>query len=240
MRLLLVTVGAVLLALLGWQMFGSKSAQPQRERTALFTTLPILWNESADLAGMLKPDQQPHWAKTLIGAGGQVVPLDILTSSSLKHLQFLVIAQPRPLSPNENVELDAWVRGGGKLLLFADPMLTEETIFALGDKRRPADIVMLDPILKHWGLRLEFDSEDEFTEGPAEMMGMAIPINVPGRLVATEPHCRAWDPGNLATCAIGKGRVMVLADAAVLERSDPDGTRAEAVRQLLDGAFAVR
>jgi hypothetical protein len=237
---LLGLAGIVLLAALGWQLLGARHAQPQRERTGLFTTLPILWNESADLARMLAPDEQPHWAKAAIAHGGKIVPLDTLAASALKPLQYLVMAQPRPLSPDENVALDGWVRGGGKLLLFADPMLTEDTVFALGDKRRPQDIVMLDPILKHWGLRLEFDSEDEFQEGPTRMMGMTVPINMPGRLIAEPPQCKAWDDGYLATCQIGQGRVVVLADAAVLERNDSSGVQGKALDQLLDAAFLGR
>lgn len=226
---LLTVIAAVLLR--------GAAGQTERDRTGLFTTLPIFWNESADLADMLKPQQAEHWARPLIAAGGEVVPLDALSDASLKGLRFLVMAQPRPLSADENVALDAWVRGGGRLLLLADPMLTEETIFPLGDKRRPHDIVMLDPILRHWGLRLEFESEDEFKEGPTQMMGMSIPVNMPGRLIATAPECRAWDQGDLATCRIGQGRVLVLADAAVIERKDAAGTRVKALKLLLEAAF---
>ena len=100
---------------------------------------------------------------------------------------------------------------------------------------------MLDPVLKHWGLRLEFDRELEFEEGPHEMMGMSIPINVPGQLIVADPaHCRAWDQGYLASCAIGQGRAVVLADAAVLEREDAWGIQVQALRQLLDAAFVGR
>ncbi len=216
-------------------------AQTPRDRTGLFTSLPILWNESADLADMLAPDAVPHWAKALIEAGGVVVPLDVLATpdgaSKLTGLRYLVMAQPRPLSPQENVAIDAWVRGGGRLLLFADPMLTEETAFALGDKRRPQDVVLLDPLLDHWGLQLEFDSASEAKDGSTQAMGMAIPVNLPGRLIAKSGQCRAWGQGDLATCRIGKGRVLVLADAAVLERDDPEGSRAKALKLLLEAAF---
>jgi hypothetical protein len=213
------------------------SFQTKRDRTGLFTSLPILWNESADLAGMLKPQQEEHWAKPLIAGGGAIAPLDMLSDTSLKGLKYLVMAQPRPLSPDENVALDGWVRGGGLLLLLADPALTEDTIYPLGDKRRPQDVALLDPILNHWGLRLEYDSEDEFNEGTNLLMGIAVPINMPGRLIATDRQCRARDQGNLAICEIGKGRVLVLADAAVLERDDAEGTRAKAFKSLLEAAF---
>lgn len=239
--MLLGLASVLLLAVLGWQMFGTKLGQPQRDRTGLFTTLPILWNESADLAGILKPDQEPHWAEKLIAGGGAIAPLDILATSGLKPLQYLVIAQPRPLSPDENVALDGWVRSGGKLLLFADPMLTEDSAFALGDKRRPQDTVLLSPILKHWGLELVFDESQVFGERSVEVMGSKVPVNLPGRFAVLDPvRCRVWGEGLAATCAISKGRVLVLADAAVLERDDAAGTRAKALRQLLDAAFVGR
>lgn len=228
----------MLLAVLGFILLRGDPAQTPRDRTGLFTTLPLLWAESTELADMLKGDTPAHWAKPLIAGGGDLIPLDALSEPNLKGLRFLVMAQPRPLSPQENVALDAWVRGGGRLLLLADPMLTEATIFPLGDRRRPADVVLIDPILNHWGLRLEFDSEDEFTEGPTLMMDMTIPVNMPGRLIATDPQCRSWDQGDLATCRLGKGQVLVLADAAVLEREDSAGTRAKALKQLLEAAFA--
>lgn len=233
------------MAVLAWWWLAAQAKHPDpRRATGLLTSLAILWAEAPDIAGMLGKDAPEHWARTLIAGGGRIVPLDTLAAQTgpapLAGLRYLVIAQPRPLAPQENVALDAWVRGGGRLLLFADPLLTEASIHGLGDKRRPQDTVLLDPILNHWGLRLEFDSEDEFKEGPTLMMGMTVPVNVPGRLIATQPACRTWDQGELAICRIGKGRVTVLADAAVLEQDDPDGARARALSALLKTAFSDR
>ena len=45
---------------------------------------------------------------------------------------------------------------------------------------------------------VRLDSEDEVKEGLTAMMGMTIPVNVPGQLIATAPQCRGWDQGNLA------------------------------------------
>ena len=231
-------VGAALLALAASLLLRSDPAETKRDRTGLFTSLPILWSESTDLADMLKPQQQEHWAKPLIAGGGEAVPLDALSDASLKDLKYLVMAQPRPLSPDENVALDSWVRGGGLLLLFADPMLTEETIFPLGDKRRPQDVVWLDPVLNHWGLRLEAEVGIAAGEDFRSAIGRPVPVNLPGRLTATDVGaCKVADQGLIATCAIDKGRVVVMADAAVLERDDKEGTRAKAFKSLLEAAF---
>ncbi len=214
------------------------AAQTPRDRTGLFTSLPILWNESADLADMLKPQQAEHWAKPLIAGGGAVIPLDTLSAASLKGLKYLVLAQPRALSPDENVAIDTWVRNGGKLLLLADPMLTAETMFSLGDKRRPPDIVVLDPVLNHWGLRLEAVEGGAADEQVEQVMSIAMPMHLPGRLTVTDPAaCRAWDEGLAATCKVGKGGVLVLADAALLEPEGKVDVRAKALRLLLETAF---
>lgn len=241
---LLLALGliALLAAALVWR--GASSRVPG-DPIGLFTSLPLLWAESEDLGAALRSDTPAHWARAVIERQGRVVPLDHLAgegAGSLHGLKRLVIAQPCPLSPEENVALDNWVRGGGRLLLLADPLLTEESAFQLGDKRAPQGTVLLSPILRHWGLELQFDESQDFSrETVANLMGRELPVNLPGSLLILNPdHCRSWNAGLAATCAIGRGRVLALADAAVLERDDPGGTRAAALRFLLDAAFASR
>jgi hypothetical protein len=153
------------------------------------------------------------------------------------------MAQPRALSPQENVALDGWVRGGGRLLLFADPMLTEESAYPLGDKRRPLDMIMLSPILDHWQLRLEFDEDQPAGERGVDAGGINLPVNLPGRFVVApgSRHCRLVAEGILAECRLGKGLVLLLADAALLEQHgdlQPPETwaqsRSEVLGQLLE------
>ncbi len=211
----------------------------------LFTTLPILWNEAADVAGILKSSGQPHWARAVLARRGGITPLDSLAGqpghAPLDRLSRLILAQPRPLSPQENVALDNWVRGGGKLLLFADPALTAESAFAIGDPRRPQAVALLSPILHRWGLELQFDESQSFGEVQRRTMGGVIPVNLPGRFAMHgQPNCRLWDQGLLATCAIGKGRVVALADSALLENEDNDGARTAAFGRMLDTAFVGR
>lgn len=211
----------------------------------LFTTLPILWTESDDIGDMLRGDAPAHWARGVLEARGKIVPLDHLAGTgvgSLAGLDRVVIAQPRPLSPQENVALDDWVKGGGKLLLLADPMLTAESAFSVGDRRRPQDVVLLSPILTRWGLELRFDETQAPGETRPEVMGVAVPVNLPGRFTVSgaDGACRTWGEGVAVSCAIGKGRVIALADAAVLDPEDPDAARADAFAWLLDAAFAAR
>lgn len=220
----------------------AKPSPDGKLKIGLFTTLPILWNESDDLAGLLSEDQPPpHWARAELDSHGSLVPLDLLSGPDghdrLDGLDLLVMAQPRPLGPAENVALDDWIRGGGRLLLLADPALTQESTFAIGDPRRPQAVVLLSPILRRWGLELEFDEEQAFAEKRIDVMGMPIPINLAGRFrTRGQNNCRLWGEGLAVTCALGKGRVVALADAAVLEPDDPDGLRQTALGWLLDAA----
>ncbi|MGH6785957.1 MAG: ABC transporter [Novosphingobium sp.] len=189
---------------------------------------------------MLRPDAEPHWAREVLARRGVIAPLDRLVGPELARIERLVIAQPRPLAPDENVALDAWVRGGGHVLLFADPALTEPSAFGIGDPRRPQDLVLLSPILGRWGLALIFDEDAPGGERSAEILGMAVPLDRAGVFHLAGANCRLWGEGVAASCRVGKGRVVALADAAVLGRDDPDGARARALDGLLDSAFAAR
>lgn len=235
----------VSLAAAGIAWWAQRPAPRAGEPIGLFTTLPILWSENADISAELSPDTQPHWARARLEAAGQIAPLDLLTgpkgAGPLDKLHRLVMAQPRVLNGAENVALDGWVRGGGQLLLIADPALTAHSDFALADPRRPQAVALLSPILSHWGLTLRFDDRQQMGEASREVMGVAVPVNLPGHF-ATEgqANCKLWGDGLAVTCAIGRGRVVALADAALLERDDPGGARAKAFGWLLEAAFVAR
>jgi hypothetical protein len=229
----------VLLLTGGWLI--GRDSEDARQPVGLFTSLPILWSEAPDMAGLLDPDVPPHWARTALAARGDVVALDQLNALAGSGLTRLVIAQPRPLGPDENVALDDWVKAGGKLLLLADPALTAESAFSITDRRRPQAVALLSPILARWGLRLEFDDEQALGERLVSVMDVTIPVNLPGRFQTTSgANCRSWAEGLAVSCGIGKGRVIALADAAVLEPADPDGSRRSALDWLLTAAFAAR
>lgn len=229
-------VVAILAALAAWFVVAKEPAA--HHRTGLFTSLPILWNEASGVGELLTSKQAPHWAKAALAEEGPVVPLDHLTPDALRGLKRIVLAQPRALSPDENVALDNWVRGGGEALLFADPMLTEDSRFALGDRRRPEGTVLLSPILKRWGLELQFDDAQPFGERSVAAQGTAIPVNLPGRFVVLKPApCRIDGRALVARCEVGKGRVLAVADADLLKRDDPDGAGQAALAALMARAF---
>lgn len=207
----------------------------------LYGSLPILWGENDDIRGFLKSGKGGHWARDLLQSGS-LTPLDSLADADgslpLPQGYVLVLAQPRPLTPQENVALDDWVRAGGRVLLFADPMLTAHSIFALGDARRPQDMAMLSPILGRWGLLLEFDEAQKPGERLAELREGAVPVNLPGRFRTPQKagkeavRCSLEAAGLMADCRVGSGRVVALADAALLEDSH-DAQDAEQRRAVL-------
>lgn len=238
MIFLALTLGAI-----GWAV-SSRQPKPQQP-IGLFTALPLLWQDGGGLGAELNPGSKPHWAKQVLDEHGGAVPLDTLDSASgprsLAGLHRLVIAQPRVLSPSENVALDDWVRGGGHLLLIIDPAYTEESAYPIGDPRRPPAQAMLSPILTRWGLELQFDADQPLEAKVQDVMGMKVPTVLAGHFATRgQDNCRLWGNGLAVTCAIGRGRIFALADAALLERDDPGGSGERAFSALLDSAFAAR
>lgn len=228
-------------------------AWPARDRppVALYSSLPIYWNESASVSDLLDSKQPPPWPRIALERDWALTPLDTLAGpdsgvggkgGSLASYRRLLLAQPRALAPVENVALDEWVRGGGHLLLFADPFLTGDTHFAIGDKRRPQDVVLLSPILARWGLELRYDLDQPEGERTVTVAGAELPINQAGQFVLqpTDPQapatCTLSAGGIVADCAIGEGRALIVADAALLEQHHvTDG--AELLRDLAKRAF---
>lgn len=221
-------------------------AEPASERPALalFTTLPIYWSEAADVADLLNDKGPPHWARVEIEQGRTLTPVDVLTKNTLQQFDHLLMAQPRALSPSENVALDEWVRGGGRLLLFADPLLTSHSSYAIGDRRRPQDVALLSPILARWGLQLRFDEAQAEGERMTNFGGVALPVDLAGTfaLGATAgdapSECDLLAGGLAARCAIGEGHALILADAALLDReADDQAERAKALSRLMAEAY---
>jgi len=212
--------------------------QEVRPALGLMGTISLYWGEPAGLGEIIGGEAELHWARSRLEEDYRLRPLAALTESALAPLKFLLLAQPRALSPAENVALDAWVRAGGRLLLFADPLLTGESRFGIGDRRRPQDVILLSPILRRWGLELEF-LEDQ-PPGPTlrEIAGRAVPVNLPGRFAPPlQGGCTLEAAGLLADCAIENGRAMVLADAALLDLHHPAPEAAPALAMLVERAL---
>lgn len=241
-RLLLAALFVGAFALIAAALVTGGSGVRREYAVGLFTSLPILWRETESLGEQLDGEARPHWAAAIISAEGAIRPLDALVGPDgklpLDQHSLLLIAQPRPLAPQENVALDNWVRRGGRVLLFADPMLTAPSIFALGDKRRPQDIALLSPILARWGLKLQFDESQPAGERSVALLGAMMPVNLSGRFgLRRGTRCELLAHALAARCRVGRGEVLAVADAALLESgtSGDEANRVSMLRRLLRG-----
>lgn len=218
----------------------SAPRQSAKPTLGLMSSLPIYWGEGGEFGAALQAEADAGWVRAALEERYNLRPLDTLDAESLRGQAMLLLAQPRPLMPEENVALDAWVRGGGRLLLFADPMLTAHSEYPLGDRRRPQDVVLLSPILRHWGLELRLDTDQPGGERAVGAGEKAIPVEMAGQFeLLPSGACTLALDAILAECRLGKGRVTILADAAVLDgEDDPDiASHRSALHALASRAF---
>ena len=192
-------------------------ALPAGSQIAVMTALP-LFGTSADPATILNgPDQRAAIIRTL-SARYEVVPLARLDEESLASNHILILAQPRALSGQELVALDAWVRRGGRALVFTDPELLWPSDLPLGDPRRAPSIGLLDPLLAHWGLVLESaEMNDAGPKQSYDVGNMEIAVAWAGNWRVVKPGCRVEAERLIANCRIGKGHALLIADADMLD-----------------------
>lgn len=149
---------------------------------------------------------------------GPLRPIDALERATLEGVGTLLLAQPRALAPGELVVLDDWVRAGGHAVILADPLLHWHDPRPLGHPARPPLTSLLDPLLAHWGLRLDMaekaDGADAVERRPLAS-GSLLQLSDAGRF---ERHgkgsaCTPDEAGLIARCRIGAGQALLVADA---------------------------
>ena len=215
-------------------------AQAAKPKLGLFTTLPIYWGEGG-MEAIIAGNSAPDWVRVELETKFELVPLDTLETDALEGIDRVLLAQPRPLAPSENVAFDQFLAGGGTALILADPMLTRHSDYGIGDRRRPQDVVVLSPILNRLGVRLQFDEEQPQGERIVNVDGRQYPVHLAGSFEKVESGsssrtCDVLDGALLAHCANGQGEAFLYADAALLdwEGDDPvPESRKEALWSLL-------
>lgn len=202
-----------LAALAAWTIAGADGdlrPRPEAERPALalVTSLPLIFAEQFSLERGGSP------ALTRLEGRYRVQPIGVADAASLKGQRLLLMAHPRAQPAEALVELDQWVRGGGRLLLLADPKLDWPSERPLGDRLRPPPAFADTGLLGHWGLTL-IAPEDR---RPTRLGGGHRPVIYfsAGRLLSTNPDCELSRAGIIAECRIGKGKIAVVADADFL------------------------
>jgi hypothetical protein len=178
----------------------------QRPNLLLLTSLPLLFNEDFSLRG------GGSAALKRLETRYRIVPISVTSPSELRKGGLLLMAHPLAQPAEDLVALDAWVRGGGRLLLLADPLLEWPSSRALGDPLRPPPMFMDTGLLGHWGLRLDAPGR----RGPErrELGGLAVLTVSPGALFG---GCAISSDRLVAHCRIGKGEATIVADADFLD-----------------------
>lgn len=215
------------------------------------TSLPLYWPLGAELTEIASGTAPAPWQRAALEERHRLVLLDTLSPIAalvpgetdldpLAGLERLAVIQPRGLAPADNVALDDWVRSGGRLLLVLDPQLAGEYDLPLGDPRRPTDMALIPPVLARWGLAIRYDDEQPLAERRTVLGSGTIPLVLAGEIVVSPKaavRCTVLAEGAAVRCRIGKGQVVVLADATVFEAEVPGDDARASLAGLL--AFAL-
>lgn len=222
--LALAGAGAVMLIERGPAPLDARAAV-DRPTLALLTSLPLIFGERFSLDGGGSP------ALARIEQRYAVQPIGVADAASLAGRRILLMAHPRAQPAEALVELDQWVRGGGRVLLLADPQLSWPSERPLGDTLRPPPAFADTGLLGHWGISLAGPSGARIVE----VDGRRVELATAGTLGAKE--CDMLGDGLVARCRIGKGMATVIADADLLN-ARPSGAADESISTGIDLVLA--
>jgi hypothetical protein len=207
-----ILLAAILAAIL---MEGPRPGLPprpasERPQLLLLTSLPILFPEQLSL------ESKPEPVRIALESRYTIEPVSVADRASLDGHRLLLMAQPKAQPAEVLVELDAWVRSGGHVLVLADPALEWPSKRPLASPLRPPLAFADTGLLGHWGLRLDApDSEPRTIEAGTA----TIETSSPGVLVATGGNCSVED-GFVAHCRVGRGEATVIGDADFIDVAD--------------------
>jgi hypothetical protein len=220
-------------------------------RLGLMTSLPLYWPLGTGIDALANGTVAVPWQRAALERRFAIEPLDTLSpipgltpdapeTDPLAGIDRLAVVQPRGLSPADNVALDQWVRGGGRLLLVLDPALTGDYDLPMGDPRSPVDAAPIPPVVARWGLAVAFDEGQTGAVKDEMLAGEALPLALAGMVSITDPaavDCTIAAGGAAARCTVGKGRVTLIADAAIFEHSELAGEGGAGLGALVAAAF---
>jgi hypothetical protein len=197
----------------------------ERPKLLLLTSLPIVFPERLSLHG------GGSAVLAALRSRYTVEPISVADRAALEGHSLLLMAQPRAQPAEVLVQLDRWVRGGGRVLILADPALEWPSDHPLGSLLRP-DFAFADTgLLAHWGLRL--DAPDTLGPASIDADGEKVRTASPGALVATADNC-SLGPQAIAHCRIGRGEATVIADADFVDAADPASPNLRLLLRELD------
>lgn len=237
-----VLVGGMVLLLAAVALAFTLSLRPAEPTVAapkptllLLTSLPLIFNEDFSLQGGGSP------ALEALASSYTVEPISTTNAKELGRHKLLLMAHPLAQTAENLVDLDDWVRRGGRVLLLADPRLDWPSEQPLGDPLRPPPMFMDTGLLAHWGLKLEGPDPP----GPVRLGGAHNPVVYlsPGRLISTNPDCELSRANIVGECKIGKGVVVVVADADFIDADVVEpygGIRHNQMAELLELLDSLR
>ncbi|MEP2103484.1 MAG: DUF4350 domain-containing protein [Parasphingorhabdus sp.] len=213
----------------------------------LMTSLPIIWGEGASMQSILSGKTSPapiyaYWQQKY-----DIAAVDSFEALDESGADIVLLAQPPAMDPADIAALDAWVRAGGKAIILTDPMLLWPTDLPLGHKGRPLASGLLSPLLEHWGLELQ--APDEAGSGGVELEFSGATIATAGigtlkllqKQSSDNDKCILSVANVIASCKVGKGRAIIMADADFLNdafwpdaATGADESRPEDARGLTD------
>ncbi len=185
-------------------------------RVVLMSSLPLVHGDGADMAAMIAGKTNPHPLHRELSAAHDLVVADWLDTGTLAGADLVILVQPHALPPEALVALDDHVRAGGRLLLFADPVLEWPSGKGLGDPLGPLRASLASPLLRHWGLEMLDPGIESVRLQPSGTV-----LVQPGRFAALpgkigDAHCAVEAAGYMARCRPGRGRAVLVADADLL------------------------
>lgn len=213
----------VLLAILGSvYLYGRAKADgtdSNKPRLMLMSSIPLQWGE-ASMGDIAKGAAEASPLFEHLLESNRVIVMDDFQKLGEPGSASLLLIQPRALAPRELVELDGWIRRGGTAIIFADPALDWPSDLPLGDQRRPLFTSLLTPMFRHWGLELalpvgEDNADAEIMAGEYRLSpkSAGIWLKADGKPSA---GCAIRNDQFMASCSVGKGRALLVADADVL------------------------
>ena len=193
----------------------------------LMSSIPLQWgNASMAQIASGKAEASPLYES--LASKNKLTILDDVQRLGQPGKAPLLLVQPRALAPAELVALDAWVRKGGAVIIFADPVLDWPIDLPLGDQRRPLFTSLLNPLFRHWGVELALPVAQEGVDVTISAGEYGLSLKSPGIWLKPKKgnatgRCRIRSDEHIAVCSVGKGKAILIADADVLHESQWTG-----------------
>lgn len=190
-------------------------------RTILVTGLPLVqWARPGQAVDV---GDDPALTALRAMSARPITLVDTLPADWLKPDDRLLLAHPHALPPEALVEIDRFVRAGGRAVVLADGLSGWPPPHRFGDPRNPPVTSLLTPLLDHWGITLVAPVPGQAAAETAHVRhgGYRLTLHSAGHFAGLPQTCRgAGDNGGgqsvIAICRIGEGTVTLLADADLL------------------------